>query len=77
MELAVQSLILAFLLFAVPTVVGGLSAKVLEKKGGKRDICFRWVSGQMILWAGFQVISVCGAGFFGLYGGNVPVGGGG
>ncbi len=58
MELAVQSLILAFLLFAVPTVVGGLSAKVLEKKGGKRDICFRWVSGQMILWAGFQVISV-------------------
>lgn len=48
----VQILILALLLVLVPMVVGGIAAKV------GTGLPFRWVSGQIILWAGFQVICV-------------------
>lgn len=50
-----QLLILALLLLVVPTVVGGIFAYV-DKMGG--SLLFRWVSGQFILWAGFQLICV-------------------
>lgn len=55
----VQILILAALLALVPTVVGGIAASV-EKNGTRetRNILWRWVNGQIILWAGFQVICV-------------------
>ena len=48
----VQILILAVLLLLIPAVVGGIAA------GVEKRLVFRWVSGQMILWAGFQVICV-------------------
>lgn len=48
----VQLLILAALLLLVPAVVGGIAA------GVEKHLFFRWVGGQMILWAGFQVICV-------------------
>lgn len=48
----VQLLILAILVLVTPAIVGGLTA------GADRSLLFRWVSGQFILWAGFQVISV-------------------
>lgn len=54
-----QILILAVLLLLIPTVVGGIAAGV-EKEGirGGAALPFRWVSGQIILWAGFQIICV-------------------
>lgn len=48
----VQILILAALLLLIPVVVGSIAADV------ERHFFFRWVSGQMILWAGFQVVSI-------------------
>ena len=48
----VQILILIFLLVPVPMVVGGIAAKV------DTGLPFRWISGQIILWAGFQIICV-------------------
>lgn len=50
-----QSLILMALLTAVPAAVGCIYEKVNIQ--GSRLI-FRWISGQMTLWAGFQVICV-------------------
>ena len=58
-DLAVQILILAVLLLLVPTVVGGIATGATGE--GTQDgtaLSFRWVSGQIILWAGFQVICV-------------------
>lgn len=51
-SLIVQILILVLLLVLVPVAVGGIAAKV------DTNLPFRWVSGQIILWAGFQVICV-------------------
>ena len=48
----VQLLILAILVLVIPAIVGGLTAAV------DRSLLFRWVSGQFLLWAGFQVICV-------------------
>lgn len=48
----VQILILIFFLVPVPMVVGGIAAKV------DTGLPFRWISGQIILWAGFQIICV-------------------
>lgn len=50
-----QILILVALLTAVPTAVGCIYEKVNVR--GSRVI-FRWISGQMTLWAGFQVVCV-------------------
>lgn len=55
MQTVFQALILAVLLLAVPFLAGGLFVRTEEE-----DIkpLFRWVSGQMLLWAGFQAICV-------------------
>lgn len=50
-----QILILVALLTAVPTAVGCIYEKVNVR--GSRPI-FRWISGQMTLWAGFQAVCV-------------------
>ncbi|MDE6641108.1 MAG: hypothetical protein K2K63_11325 [Acetatifactor sp.] len=51
----IQILILVLLLGAVPLLVGGIFARA-DGEGLKLPL--RWVSGQMALWAGFQVICV-------------------
>lgn len=48
-------MILILLMLALPAVAGGLCAGAYHE--GK-SLIFRWVSGQFLLWAGFQVISV-------------------
>lgn len=50
-----QLLILAFFLLVIPTIIGGLFAYVDQESN---HLLFRWVSGQMLLWAGFQLICV-------------------
>lgn len=51
----VQLLVLALLLVVMPIVVGGLLWSA-DKSGGK--LLFRWIGGQFLLWAGFQLICV-------------------
>lgn len=52
-------MILAVFLLLVPTVVGGIAAGAVgEESRGATALIFRWVSGQIILWAGFQIICV-------------------
>lgn len=53
--LAVQLLVLAILLLVIPTAVGSLLLGVDRRV---RKLPFAWISGQMLLWAGFQVITV-------------------
>lgn len=53
--MALQLLILALLLFAVPLLVGGIFTDVDKSVG---QLPFRWVSGQFCLWACFQLICV-------------------
>lgn len=54
-QVLVQVMILALLLLAAPLLAGG----VFDGAAGEgRCIPFRWVSGQMLLWAGFQLICV-------------------
>lgn len=48
----VQLLIFIILALVTPVIVGGLAS------GVDRSLPFRWVSGQFLLWAGFQVICV-------------------
>lgn len=55
MQTVFQVLILAVLLLAVPFLAGGLFVPAGEE--GVKPL-FRWISGQMLLWAGFQVICV-------------------
>lgn len=52
--MVIQILILLLLLLALPTVIGGLC--VVRGDDGK--LIFRWVSGQFLLWAGFQAMCV-------------------
>lgn len=52
--MAVQLLILAVILLIVPTFIGGVFSRVDKMSG---NLLFRWVSGQFLLWAGFQFIS--------------------
>lgn len=55
----IQTLILTVLLLPVPTMIGGLAAGIVEKESpASVKLIFRWVSGQIILWAGFMVICV-------------------
>lgn len=57
--MVVQILILAVLVLLVPTAVGGIASGVTAEQGrGSASLIFRWVSGQIILWAGFQIICV-------------------
>lgn len=52
----IQILILVLLLGVIPFFVGGLFVPGDERGSGALPL--RWVGGQMVLWAGFQVISV-------------------
>lgn len=53
--LVLQILTLGSILLILPTVVGSLFAGV-DKQTNK--LPFWWISGQMLLWAGFQVIAL-------------------
>ncbi len=53
--IAVRLLWLAVLLAAVPAWIGNCFLSVDKPY---KNIVFRWISGQMLLWAGFQVICV-------------------
>lgn len=53
--MAMQLSVLAILLLAVPALVGGLLVDTDREKGG---LLFRWISGQFLLWAGFQLLCV-------------------
>lgn len=56
--MVMQILILALLLLILPTLVGGIFFETTEKGTFFSGLVFRWVSGQMCLWAGFLVICV-------------------
>lgn len=53
--MSLQILVLVVLLTAVPAMVGCIYEKV-NMRGSR--LIFRWLSGQVTLWAGFQVICV-------------------
>lgn len=53
----VQLLILAFLLFGAPLLAGGLTAGAVNGTA-RGNLAFRWVGGQFLIWAGFQLICV-------------------
>ncbi len=53
--LAIRILILGIFLLVIPTVVGSLFLRADRRI---RNLLFQWISGQMLLWAGFQVIAV-------------------
>lgn len=55
MIIALRIVALAVLLLVVPTIVGTLFFATESKTN---SLIFAWVSGQMLLWAGFQVIAV-------------------
>ena len=50
-----QIAILGFLLLGVPLLAGGVFGNACKSWDG---VLFRWVSGQFLLWAGFELISV-------------------
>ncbi len=54
-----QWLILGIVLFALPAVVGyGLQGMKQNKGIGESGLLFWWISGQMVLWAVFQLVCV-------------------
>lgn len=53
--MALQLLILALLLLAAPVLAGGMFVNVDR---GVRQLPYRWICGQICLWAGFQLICV-------------------
>lgn len=55
MDILIQVLFLVLLLGAAPLLVGEIFARV---DGEGLNLPSRWVSGQMFLWAGFQIICV-------------------
>ena len=52
----ISILILAVWLLLVPTAVGGIAAAGVDKR--KKNIAFLWITGQILLWAVFQLICV-------------------
>lgn len=60
MPLVVQSFILALLLYGLPVIVGGCFGSMVRENGnGSRcSLPFLWISGQMFLWAAFQLVCV-------------------
>ena len=50
-----QLLILLLVLLLIPFVIGGVFAG-LEREG--KSLLFRWIGGQVLLWAGFQLLCV-------------------
>ena len=53
--LILQSLLLGILMFAIPTWVGGIFVGVDRNI---KKLPFLWISGQLLLWAGFQFFCV-------------------
>lgn len=49
-------IVLLLWLVFIPPVVGGITATVVDKR--KYNLPFLWITGQMILWAGFQFVCV-------------------
>lgn len=60
LPMMVRIFILAFWMFAVPAVAGNCLLGAAEDRTGGRAarLLFCWIGGQMLLWAGFQVICV-------------------
>lgn len=57
--MAIKLLILIMLLLLLPVIVGGIVADPDSGKLQNRSaVLFRWAGGQMVLWAGFQVVCV-------------------
>ena len=56
LEIMLGILILFLWLAIIPTIVGTLSAIRVDKY--KRNLLFRWISGQILLWAVFQLAAV-------------------
>lgn len=52
----VQILILAVCLLVAPVLAGGLVSGGTDRKN--EGLCFLWAGGQLLLWAGFQVLCV-------------------
>lgn len=52
---AIQIVVLFLILIVIPTIAGGMFD---NGETGFYRLIFRWVSGQMMLWAGFQLICV-------------------
>ena len=53
--IGLQILFLGILLFLVPIWIGGIFSLVDKDT---KNVGFQWISGQMLLWAGFQLIAV-------------------
>ena len=53
--LLTELLMLGLLLLVIPAIIGSVFVNV---NNGKAPCIFSWVSGQMVLWAGFFVITV-------------------
>lgn len=49
-------LILVCWLYLIPTLVGGIAAAFVDKR--KKNLPFLWITGQILLWAVFQLITV-------------------
>lgn len=56
--IVVQLLILALFLLVVPTIIGSLTVGIETAGRGGAKLTLCWVSGQFMLWAGFQLICV-------------------
>ncbi|MBQ8230370.1 MAG: hypothetical protein IJZ34_00360 [Lachnospiraceae bacterium] len=52
----VGAIILFLWLFMIPTLVGNIAAAGVDKK--EKNLPFLWITGQMLLWAVFQLIAV-------------------
>ncbi len=53
--LMIQLLALGLMLLVIPTIIGSIFVKVNKNQG---MVISSWISGQMVLWAGFLLISV-------------------
>ncbi len=55
MSMALQIFVFVLLILVVPLWVGGILTGTYRGRGNRM---FRWIGGQFLLWAGFQIISV-------------------
>lgn len=53
--MVMQLFIFVLLILVIPVWVGGIVASAYRGRGG---LLFRWIGGQFLLWAGFQLITV-------------------
>lgn len=60
MPLIVQILILALMMYGLPVMAGGCfcAASGPDARRGAGSLVYRWISGQMFLWALFQMVCV-------------------